>query len=700
MRSWYRFLVLSLAACVSLFSCSGAALAQTAISTPAGAPSWGSTAVNLEFRPITGTTKIAYVNPLDGDDGAGQVYVYDAADGDYRLNNTDAPRFATGDAAIAAIGTREGPHAVLFANADSSATHTVPVVNGGCQGQDSAHPWYFGVYWPLGAPGATAASNMAIFDPGIDNDAAGIVTTLVTGWVYDDAGMWNATVAAGLDIDGMALGEPPSKRLAPGEFGNLSEGEWAYSGTTLQVYPGDGINADEVDVYRRARTGSATAMFSAQRGGGISNLMIEGLYFRLDHRIAYDDAGAGNGAYVQTDALDPCNNWRSLRVYGNSTNVLVRNCRENGCTEGFSIEGIANANGSRISNVVLDRCVLQDTWQASGTYENIFVSYADRFRMLNCVNLGSGWNRFDSGIGPGDTAQGRCQGTYLSFCKEPWIDNTIVGLASNAGIQARCGGFITRCLSYANADGFAFGHGQNEYESAPWAYEAVGSDLLVWGTKPVGGTNENGRGIGWGRCKSLKLDRYVIVGTDDYRAGDNNWGLNIGTTSGGTTVRVGPGCTYDWNASGVSASAACSMQNGSSNGATVTITGLRPYEKRGYLFYSEGTEGTTRNRWQSSTLVAGRYDKNGTAATYGPSGSTPAKITAGGVEGYAKRPNWSGGSAPHLYTLLGFSSEAAMLRAWTSPLSRWDASHVINKVNPEFGFATLRGIDAGEPNVP
>jgi len=157
MRSWYRFLVLSLAACVSLFSCAGPALAQTAIATPAGAPSWASTAVNLEWRPITGTTKIAYVNPLDGDDNSGQVYTYDAADGDYRLNNTDVSRFATGDAAIAAIGTREGPHAVLFANFDSGAVHTVPVVNGGCQGQDSAHPWLFGVYWPLGGPGTTRA---------------------------------------------------------------------------------------------------------------------------------------------------------------------------------------------------------------------------------------------------------------------------------------------------------------------------------------------------------------------------------------------------------------------------------------------------------------------------------------------------------------------------------------------------------------
>lgn len=668
--------------------------------TPAGAPSWAATAVNLEFRPITGTTKIAYVNPLDGDDGAGQVYVYDAADGDCRLNNTDAARFATGDAAIAAIGTREGPHAVLFANADSSATHTVPVVNGGCQGQDSAHPWYFGVYWPLGAPGATAASNMAVFDPGIDNAAAGITATLIaTAWSAAGGGSYNTTVGSGLTIDGVVIGTITTY-LVRGTFGSLAVGEWAYSGTTLQVHLTAGADPTASSVYRRARGTNTSSLFSIQRSSGFSNLIVDGLYFRMSHRIAYADDGSANGDYNQPQALDLCNNWRSLRLSGNSTNILIRNCRENGCTEGFSIEGIANATGSRISNVVVDRCVLQDTWQGSGTYENIFVSYADRFRFLNSVNLGSGWNRFDSTIGPGDTAQGRNQGLYLSFCKEPWIDNSIFALASHAGVQARCGGFATRCMFYANADNLAWGHGQNEYETARWAYEAQGADLLVWGTKPVGGTNENGRGIGWGRCKSLKLDRYVIVGQDTHRAGDNNWGLNLGFTTSGTTVKVGPGCTYDWNTSGVSASASISMQENATNGATFTITGFRPYEKRGYLFYSEGTESTTRNRWQSSTLVAGRYDKNGTAATYGPSGSTPAKITAGGVEGYAKRPNWSGGSAPALHTLLGFSSEAAMLRAWVEPLGTWDAIKVINKVNPEFGFGTLRSQDTTAANVP
>ncbi len=668
---------------------------------PAGAPSWAATAVNLEFRPITGTTKIAYVDPVSGDDGSGAVYTYDVADGDPRTNSTSTPAFATGDAAIAAIGTREGPHAVLFANFDSTARHSVPVTNGGCQGQDSAHPWYFGVYWPFGVPGATAASNMAVFDPGVDNAAAVIVETFVdtlsAGFVDMGGDVYEAEIGAGVDFDSV-YDTDVGDYFYPGTFDALNAGEWAYSGTTLQVKTAATPNAAAIKL--RARTGSTTTMFSVQRGGGFSNLIIDGMYFRQDHRIAFDDTGASNGAYQQGPALDPCNNWRSMRVYGNSTNILIRNCRENGCTEGFSIEGIANAGGSRISNVVIDRCVLQDTWQAGGTYENLFVAYADRLRFLNSVNLGSGWNRFDSAIGPGDTAQGRNQALYLSFCKEPWVDNSIFALASHAGVQARCGGYITRCVFYANADGLAFGHGQNEYESAQWAYDAVGSDLLVWGAKPVGGSNENGRGIGWGRCKSLRLKRAVIVGTDDYRATDNNWGFNIGTTpSGGTVVDVESVCTYDWNASGVSASAAFSMQSGSTNGVVVMLTAIRPYENRGYLFYSEGTEATTRARWDASTLRAGRYDKNGTAATYGPSGSAPTKITAGGVEGYAKRPNWSGGAAPHLYMLLHLADEDTMIRAWTTPFGGWDAVRVLNCVNPEFGFGYLRELNTTGANA-
>lgn len=611
MRSAFRAVVVGVLACFSLMCCQGAALAQVSVTTAAGAPSWARTAVNLEYRPIVGVSKIAYVDPISGSDGSGQVDTYDAGDVNWRSNPDGVTAFETGDAAIAAIGTREGPHAVLFAYSESGAVHADPVVNGGCKGLSAAHPWYFGPYF-TSDPGASASSNMAVFDPGIG-----------------------------------------------------------------------------------AHT--ATHMFSVQRGSGFSNLIIEGFIFRQSHRIFSDPA------YDELEAVNGANDWGPIRVYGNSTNLLIRNCIAHSTAGGFDIEGIGNSDGSRLTNVVLDRVIALDVWDTNDRYEGAFMSYCDRPRILNSAVIGCGWFRHNPFIDQGNESSGTNQGLYLSHVKEPWIDNSIFALNSHAGVQARCGGTVTGSVFFANSRNLGFGHGQNEIEAGRWDYNAAARDILVYGSKDIGDVNQVGGlsvggGLEAGRVHTVDFARFLIVGDPTYRSSDNTFGLNIGTTPLGTSYRIGPGVIYDWNPSGVSLSGSLGWQNASATGAPVTITGLRIYEKRGKLVYSQGTEAITRLQVQAALFKFCRFDVNGTAALYGPSGTAPTALSGGGVTGYVQRPTWSGGSAPDLYALLGFANEEAMLTEFATPRSTWDAKRVINRVFPLFGFNALPATNATAAN--
>jgi len=597
--------------------------ASAQVTVPAGAPVWARTAVNLEYRPIDGVSKIAYVNPGGaGSDENGQVWTFNAATPNYRMNPTGVTPFETAEAAIAAIGTREGPHAVLFCYSQDGVVHTSPVVSGGCRGLSAAHPWYFGPYFAGDIP-TSASGGMAVFDPGI--------------------------------------GAHPGK----------------------------------------------SHMFSVQRNGddavppngGFDNLIIEGFIFRQLHRIW------GDPAYDELEAVNGDNDWGPIRVYGKATNVLIRNCIAHSTAGGFDIEGIRNEAGARLTNVVLDRVVALDVWDTNDRYEGVFMAYCDRPRILNSAVVGCGWFRHNPTIDQGNEGTGTNQGIYLSHVKEPWVDNTIAALNSHAGVQARCGGTVTRSLFYANTRNLSFGHGQNELEERRWSYDAVVRDVLVWGSKDIG--DESGLALGggleWGRCRSADFGRFVIVGDPTYRSTDSTYGLNLGWTPAGygTTVKIGPGVVYDWNPSGVSNAGAFGWEGVSSTGATVTVTGLRMYENRGKLIYSQGTEATTRTRIQAATLLACRYDMAGTAALYGPSGTTPSKVSGGGVAGYVRRPSWSGGAAPDLWAQLGFANEEAMLAAFAASRGNggWDAQRVINRVFPEFGFGSVAACNTTAANV-
>ena len=142
------------------------------VSVPDGAPPWALSAKNLEYHPVDGVSLIAYVNPSTGNDSTGDVYTFAAANGDFRKKPAAIDPFLTTDAAIAAVG-REGPHAVLLA---AGLTHTSPITSGGCEGASAAHPFLIGAYWPSGTIPATAAGQMAILDPGLENAAAAITT--------------------------------------------------------------------------------------------------------------------------------------------------------------------------------------------------------------------------------------------------------------------------------------------------------------------------------------------------------------------------------------------------------------------------------------------------------------------------------------------------------------------------------------------
>lgn len=586
------------------------------VAFPNKSPSWARTAVNLKFQPISGTTKIAYVDPLAGSDPSGQVYTYNASDGDYRYNPAVVAPFATGDAAIAAVG-RDGPHAVLFANAGYGAVHTAPVVNGGCQGLSAAHPYYFGAYFPAGAS-ATASENLALFDPGLGQAASGNV-------------------------------------------------------------------------------------FSVQRGAGFSYLLIEGLHIRHSHRIA------GDAAYDQAAALNSANHIGGIKIYGgNQSHICLRNVRVEGTTEGIRIESSV-VNG--LANVTLENVIVKDVWAPSGTYEGVYAHWLYRPRFINCVIMGCGHNRNDLSLGYGDTAQGRNQGIYFDACQAPWVHNSILAHNSHAGIQARCGGYVTQCVFWANARNLGFGHGQNQYENRLWQYAAVADSSLFYGARDVGAGYPNpsltplkfGEGIGWGRCDTGDISGNIFVGDPGYMGTDNVYGMNIGTTPGsGGTLRISANTVYEWNASGVSATGEISMQSGTTTGATLSFVGNRVKSKTGQVIYVQGTETVTRVRLENSKITACRVELTGTAALYGPTGTAPTNVSSGFRTGTVAAGDTWGGTAPTLWAAVkgGFATEAAFITEVTTPGSRWDAVRILNAIRtlPQFNYSRLPELNLTAPN--
>jgi hypothetical protein len=585
---------------------------------PAGSPSWAPTAVNLQYQPIDGVSRIAYVDPVGGDNGTGQVYTYDEGDGDYRANPAVVNAYATGDAAIAAVG-RDGPHAVLFAN---DCTHTATVTNGGCQGLSAAHPYLLGSYWRVGTPAASLELNMAQFDPGLGPHAS--------------------------------------------EF-----------------------------------------MFNIQRSSGFSNLIVENLAFVQAHRVASDPS------YDQTDATTSANYQRALRVYGgNQYNILLRNIHVHATAEGIAIEAVGHTTPqAQLHNVVLDNVCVRDVWQPSGTYEGVFVYGVRRLRVMNTCLLGNGHNRLDLSLAEGDTAQGRNQGLYLSFCEDPWIHNSVFSHNSHAGVQARCGGTVTSCFFWANARNLGFGHGQNQYESRSWNYIAKAYDNVFWGSRDVGAGYPNpsatpleiGEGLGCGRVNSVDFQRNIIIGEDTYRSSDENFGINIGTTPGGGTVfNLASNIVYDFNASGVSTSGEIGIQSGAATGATLKMLGNRIFSKRGKAIYVQGSEPTTKARLSAASLLACRAELTGTAALYGPTGTAPANVTSAFITASVRRGDSWNGTAPPLQTVCGFASESALIEELATLGSTWDARRILNIIRtlPQFGVHTIQSAAVAVPNQP
>lgn len=687
--------------CALLFaaSCSSPALAQ--VSLPDGAPPWAGDAVNLEYHPIDGVSRIAYVSTA-GNDTTGDVYTFAAANGDPRKKPAAIDPFLTPDAAIAAVG-REGAHAVLLA---AGQTHTSIITSGGCEGASAAHPYLIGVYWPSGTIPATATEQLAIIDPGLENASAGIVATLAEDAWLPAGDAYELAVDA--TIESVTV-DNVSTYLVEGTFDALDAGQWAYDdpNNTLQVRLAGDVSPTGQDIYIRNRTGEEN-MVTVQRGSGISNLIIEGLYLRLGHRLV------GDLSYDELAAQDAANNWGGIRIYGgDQENICIRGCKVEATSEGIRVEATGYDPANQLRNVVIDSTIVHNVWNTSGTYEGVFLYGLYRPRLLSSNIIANGWNYYNPTIGPGDTAQARCQGVYFSFVEDPWIDNCIVALSSNEGLQLRCGGYVTRFFGWANAGSVAWGHGQNEYGTAlqRWTYTCKGRDIAVWGTKPVGGTNTNGRGIGWGLCDDLDLQRFVIVGEDTYRASGDTYALSIGTTSAtagrATSMKIAAGAVFDWNTTGATSSASFEFHrsvpaNGlvhseSVTGIPVTMLGNRACEFRGNVWRSSGTETSTRNRIQAATLMANRYELGGTATLYGPSGTTPSKITSGGRSDYGQRPMWT--AAPALHTFLSYSSEAALVEALVAPRT-WTGQKITNKLFPLWRFNPVPARNPSAPNVP
>jgi len=593
---------------------------------PSGAPSWASTAVNLQYQPISGVSKIAYVDPNGGSDVSGQAWTYNSATPNYRTNPGGVIAFETGDAAIAAVG-RDGPHAVLFANSETAIIHTEPVTSGGCSGLSAAHPFLFGVYFPVD-PGSNLEGNMALFDPG----------------------------------------------LGPH---------------------------------------SASAMFSVQRGDGFSNLIIENIYFKHSHRIADDPT------YDETDATTTTNYIRPLRVFGgNQDNILLRNIKVEGFYEGISIESAAGGDAdvrreTALRNVVLDNVIAKDIWP-SGLGVYCFGCYRLR-RIGGCV-LGCGHNRHDMSLGPGDVFQGKNQGIYLKMCEEPWHQNVILAHNSHAGLQARCGGYVTGCVFWANSRNLGFGHGQNIFETRRWAYKSVAYDNLFWGSRDVGAGYPNpsatvlpiGDGIGCGRVDSFDGQRNIFVGDPHYASSDNTFAIRIGfVPSGLATYRHAGSVVYNWPPAGVANAGAVWFEEAAVSNTSVKLEGVRIVQPRAYAFYSAGSEPTTRRRPEAAKVLACRVELTGTASMYGPSGTTPARLTHGALAGAVRRGDSWGGTAPELWDAMNvpgqpdvFADEAAFIAEITRPGTRWDALAILNHVRAQPQFQPMSRIPPVQMTIP
>lgn len=664
------------------------------VSVPDGAPPWALSAKNLEYHPVDGVSLIAYVNPSTGNDSTGDVYTFAAANGDFRKKPAAIDPFLTTDAAIAAVG-REGPHAVLLA---AGLTHTSPITSGGCEGASAAHPFLIGAYWPSGTIPATAAGQMAILDPGLENAAAAITKTLVEdAWLADAGGAFKLAVGPGLDIDSVTLGDVTTY-LVPGEYGTLSQGQWAYDTDTgqLQVRLAADANPTGTPVYRRSTLEQAKIV-NIQRGDGFSNLIVENLSIRQAHKIASDPA------YAVAAAQDPVNNWRALRVYGgNQENILLRNIKVEGAGEGIACEATGYDPANQLRYVTFDHVIVHNTW-GRGTL-GLYTYGLYRPRLFSCVIIGNGFNYLNPSLDDGDTAQGRTHNFYCNFTEAPWVHSSIIGLGCNAGLQLRCGGYVTQTLCWANADNLAWGHGQNAHGLAGqlWTYTCKGRDIVVWGTKPVGGTIQNGLGIGWGECDDLDLQRFIVIGEDTYRAegGTNALSLGVVTTTvptRTTSIRIAAGAVFDWCTSTADTTSSFEFQSGAATPLPVSIVGLRFYERCGNIWRASGTESVTRARVQAATMSANRYEMTGTATIYGPSGTTPSKITGGGRNEYAVRPGLT--AMPPLHTFLGFSSETAMIAAFNTPYA-WDGARVVDRVFPLWRFNPLPSKNPSAPNVP
>lgn len=670
-----------------------------------GAPSWAGTPANLVYAPQAGTSKVAYVHPTTGSDSLGEVWTYTS--GNVLFNPAGKRPFLTVAAARAAINDHQGPHAVLIAAGPGVAPYRGSI-EAAAKGENSSQPFLIGAYYPGGAVPSTRAERQAVIDPGPGNADTAVVYHAIAGpWTAEGGGVFSVNIGAGeSDFKGVRVTHNGAATHLSTDTGTPDPGECVYDGGTGELLvrlAGDTNPAARTVHWRENNCGNIVTIVS---GSGFGNLILQNLRVTTSFRMV---GGSSYDGYDATAAVQPENGWGALFMYGGTDDVvLFDGCDFAGTAEGVVVQGVDKTDADRIEYFTINNCVIYNVWAEGGTQEGLYCENTYRARVHNSFVVANGWNIKDPVLGPGDTAQGRCHGMYWSFSEAPWLDNCVVALNSNSGSQMRCGGFVTRSVFYANADNLPFGHGSNDYENRLWRYEASVCDSLIWGTKPVGGTNYNGRGLGWGRCDTLSAVRLLVVGEDTRRANNaagSTYGINIGTTpgtsSGGGTitvgaVSVGPAVVFDWNygaAGSAGTAASLSFQSGASTGASsVTIAGLRVYERARSVCNSEGTEGTTRAQWDAVKMHLCRFDVGGTAALYGPSGRVPRSIAGGGVLGYISRP---GSAERPLHTRLGFGGEEAMVTAWANGDAGVNAVRVLNTVRPWYGYALVRGGSAG-----
>lgn len=675
--------------------CSSVAHAQTTISEQ---PSWASTPANLVYAPQAGTSKIAYVHP-EGNDATGQVWTYTS--GNIYLNPTNKLPFETEAGARAAIADHQGPHAILFAAGPGVPPHR-HIIDAAAKGENASQPFLFGAYYPGGEVPAARAYRQAVIDPGPGNsDTAVEYHTIAGPWAAEGGGVYSVNIGAGeSEFKGVRVSPPAYIHLETVTSpATPAEGECVYDGATGELLVrlvGDVDPNTRTVEWRENNCGNIVTIVS---GSGFGNLILQNLRVATTFRMV---GGSSYDEYDPIAAVQPENGWGALFMYGGTNDVvLFDGCDFKGTAEGVVIQGVDKTDADRIEYATLDNCVIYNVWAEGGTQEGIYAENCYRLRVFDSFIIANGWNINDPVLGPGDTAQGRCHNVYLSFCEDPWIDNTVIALGSNAGIQMRCGGTGTRLFFYANADNWPMGHGQNDYENRLWRYTCTAADYAIYCTKPVGDTNTNGAGRGWGRCDTLTDKRGIIVGQDLRRANGAtgttyafSLGTTPGTSSGGGTIVVGAitiesPTVFDWNYGAAGTAASFTMQSGASTGATsVTIKSPRVYERGGYAFHSQGTQTTTRARWESTLMHLGRFDLGPSATLYGPSGRSPRPVTGGGVFGPILRP---GASMEALHTTMGYASEDALIAAWVAGTPSVNAVSMLNKVRPKFNYSLLRG---------